>query len=235
MRIPQRHLDPRAALGVVALLNATAFLSSSISLELAAMGGCAAAMCWSGRSASALRWVAAYAVLLALSTLLVAGGGLFAPFGASVAMIRRVLCIAAFASNMVATTRAGEMACALQRMRVPRKMVCALCVMLRFFPTLGQEFRCVLDALKVRGMAITPKSVLGHPAQAIEHVLVPVIGHVGIVADELANAAVVRGIDSEAPRTSYFALRLRAQDAVFALYFLALSVLAVALKLGVVA
>ncbi|MDJ1649393.1 MULTISPECIES: energy-coupling factor transporter transmembrane component T family protein [Gordonibacter] len=228
-----RRLDPRVALGIVLLLNVTAFSSSSILFELAAMGGSAAAMCWSGRTRSALRWLVAYAALLMLSTLFVAGGGLLAPFGASVTMIRRVLCIAAFASNMVATTRAGELACGLQRLRVPRKMACALCVMLRFFPTLGQEFRCVLDAMKVRGVALTPLRLLRHPLQVIEHVLVPVVARVGIVADELANAAVVRGIDSDASRTSYFDLRIRPCDFVFAVYFAALTVLVVATRWGV--
>ena len=231
----RRRVDPRAAMGIVLLLNATAFLTTSVPLEAAAMGGCAAAMCWSGRGASAVRWLAAYAVLLVLSTAFVAGGGVLAPFGVTLVMIRRVLCIGAFASNMIATTRAGELACALQRIRVPRKMVCALCVMLRFFPTLGQEFRRVLDAMKVRGRALTPARALRHPAQVLENVLVPVVGRVGIVADELANAAVVRGIDSEMPRTSYFGLRLQPSDALFGAYFLALAVVAVACRLGAVA
>ena len=47
------------------------------------------------------------------------------------------------------------------------------------------------------------------------------MSRLSIVADELSNAAVVRGMDSSRPRTSYYDLRLRAADVVFLALFAA--------------
>lgn len=58
--------------------------------------------------------------------------------------------------------------------------------------------------MRTRGVALTPYSVLRHPVQTVERVFVPVMGRLGIVADELGNAVVVRGADAECRRTSYF-------------------------------
>ena len=104
--------------------------------------------------------------------------------------------------------------------------------MLRFAPTLGQEFGAVLDAMKVRGIALSPARVLRHPVQVIENLLVPVVGRVGIVADELANAAAVRGIDAPNRRTSYYELRIGVVDALLLVYFVALAGVSVALGAG---
>ena len=159
--------------------------------------------------------------------------GVAASFATMVVMIRCVFCVGMFASTMIATTRVGELACALQRAHVPRHGVIALCVALRFFPTIAGEFRAVVEALRVRGMALTPKSVVTRPVQMMENLLVPVMSRLSIVADELSNAAVVRGMDSSRPRTSYYDLRLRVADVVFLTLFAAAAAVLLLSKIGV--
>ena len=139
-------------------------------------------------------------------------------------LVRCVFCIGMFASNMVATTRVGEMACALQWLHVPKHGVIAICVALRFFPTLSQEFASVRDALRVRGMPLTAASVVRHPVRTLERVLVPVMSRLAIVADELSNAAMARGMDSACRRTSYYRLRMGAMDWLLLAAFSALAV-----------
>ncbi|MZK37246.1 energy-coupling factor transporter transmembrane protein EcfT, partial [Eggerthella sp. BIOML-A5] len=158
-----------------------------------------------------------------------------ASFAAMIVVFRRVFCVGMFASNMIATTRVGEMASALQRAHVPRGGVVALCVALRFFPTMGKEFSSVAEAMKVRGMALSPATVLRHPALTAENLMVPVMSRLAIVADELSNAAIVRGIDSAAARTSYYELRFGPADALFAALFGAVVACVALIKLGVIA
>ena len=134
---------------------------------------------------------------------------------------------------MIATTRLGELACALQAMRVPANVSVAVCVAFRFLPTMGREFSAVADAMKTRGIALTLRSVVRHPAKTAEHFLVPVIARLGQVADELGNAVVVRGVGASEHRTSYYRLRVRAVDIVCLIAAIALLVLAVCLKTGV--
>ena len=113
--------------------------------------------------------------------------------------------------------------------------VVALCVALRFFPTMGKEFSSVAEAMKVRGMALSPATVLRHPALTAENLMVPVMSRLAIVADELSNAAIVRGIDSAAARTSYYELRFGPADALFAALFGAVVACVALIKLGVIA
>ena len=114
-------------------------------------------------------------------------------------------------------------------------VVVALCVALRFFPTMGKEFSSVAEAMKVRGMALSPATVLRHPALTAENLMVPVMSRLAIVADELSNAAIVRGIDSAAARTSYYELRFGPADALFAALFGAVVACVALIKLGVIA
>lgn len=232
--LAQHRFDPRVMLACILLISASSFSAGSLAVEVAAVGGCALAGLWCGRPAAVLRWTAAWAALLAVSWLCVQSGALMA-VGVSLTMIRRMLCAFMMAAHLVAVTRTGELACGLQRLGLPKRMTAALCVMLRFAPTLAQEFAAVRDAMKVRGIALTPARVLRHPAQVVENLLVPVVGRVGIVADELANAAAVRGIDAPERRTSYYELRLGAPDMLLLAFFVALAAFALAKGAGVIA
>ena len=206
--VPPAHcIDPRVSLICILLISLSTFASASVAVELAAVGGCALAGIWCGRLSSALRWAAVWAVLFVLCWLCAHSGVVLMAVGAY----------------------------SLQRLGLPKRVSAALCVMLRFAPTLGQEFGAVLDAMKVRGIALSPARVLRHPVQVIENLLVPVVGRVGIVADELANAAAVRGIDAPNRRTSYYELRIGVVDALLLVYFVALAGVSVALGAGVLA
>ncbi|MGJ0764893.1 energy-coupling factor transporter transmembrane component T family protein [Eggerthella lenta] len=232
----RRRLDPRTSLAVLLMLNLIAFAPTKPWTEVAAVGLCAATMLWCGRASAALRWLAAYAAVFGASMAVVAfPNEVTASFAAMIVVFRRVFCVGMFASNMIATTRVGEMASALQRAHVPRGGVVALCVALRFFPTMGKEFSSVAEAMKVRGVALSPATVLRHPALTAENLMVPVMSRLAIVADELSNAAIVRGIDSAAARTSYYELRFGLSDTLFAALFGTVVACVALIKLGVIA
>ena len=55
------------------------------------------------------------------------------------------------------------------------------------------------------------------------------------MADELANAAAVRGIDAPNRRTSYYELHIGAADALLLAYFAAIAGVSAALGAGVLA
>lgn len=221
-RLAARRLDPRVSVLILVLLNATAFAPTLLAAEFLMVALAALVVVWCGRPASAVRWCVAYALITAAGYLfLIFPNAITASFATMLVMVRRVFIVGMFASNMIATTRAGELACALQRVRLPRHAIVALCVALRFFPTMAGEFRAVHEAMRVRGMALTPVYVLRHPVRVMENMLVPVMSRLSIVADELSNAALVRGMDSNCVRTSYYDLRLRPADVLFLAAFAA--------------
>lgn len=231
-----RRLDPRVSIAILVLINATAFAPRLVAGQIAMVALCAAVAIWCGRGASAAKWCAAYAVVMGAGyAFLLIPNAVAASFATMVVMFRCVFCIGMFASTMIATTRTGELACALQRAHLPRHGIIAVCTALRFFPTMAGEFRAVADALRVRGMAITPKSIVTRPVRVMENLLVPVMSRLSIVADELSNAALVRGMDSTRTRTSYYDLRLRAADIVFLALFAATAAALLLSKFGVIA
>lgn len=181
-----------------------------------------------------VRWLAFYVLFAVTAQLFVASGNtLLSPFAASLLMYRHVLPAFMFAFNMIATTRLGELACALQAMHVPVNVSVAVCVAFRFLPTMGREFSAVADAMKTRGIALTPRSVVRHPAKTAEHFLVPVIARLGQIADELGDAVVVRGVGASAHCTSYYHLRVRAIDVACLIASMVLLALSVWFRAGV--
>ena len=232
----RRRLDPRVSIAILLLLNLIAFAPTSLVAEAAGALACLGVMVWCGRWKAALAWGLAYvAVAAATLALMALPGPAAASFSVAFVMMRRIFCVGMFASNMIATTRVGEMAAALQRMHVPRGGVVAASVALRFFPTMGAEFRAVVEVCRVRGVAVTPASVVAHPLRTVEYLMVPVMSRLAIVVDELSNAAVVRGIDSDAPRTSYYELRIGAADIAALLVFAAVAASVVLAKMEVLA
>lgn len=229
-----RRLDPRISFVILVLLNVTAFAPTEIWTEVVAVGLCAAVMYWCGRGRATVKWLAVYVVLFLAGLLCVSfPNPVTTSFGTMLILFRRVFCVGMFASNMIATTRVGEMAAALQRVRLPRSAVVSVCVALRFFPTMGREFKAVTEAMRVRGIALAPATVIRHPVTVMENLLVPVMTRLAIVADELANAAVVRGIDSDKPRSSYYVLRIGPIEILFLIAFGALAATVLLMKTGV--
>lgn len=230
----RRRFDPRAALIALVLLNAHAVLQPGLEYQAAAMGVSAAAMAACGRGRAAVAWSAAYGALLALARIISLADVIWLmAFAGTLAMVCRMLPLFAFAGNFMATTRAGELACALQMARVPSHLIIALCIAVRFPSALHREFRAVFEAMRTRGLITSPASAALHPARTAGCLMVPLIARVGTIADELGNAVISRGADTERRRSSYWELRVGVRDAVLLLALIALLAAEIAHAVGV--
>lgn len=139
-----RHLDPRTSLAVLAAINVQMALTQSLFAEMGVLALTVVVMAYCRRFSAIVRWLAFYALFAVTAQLFVASGNtLLSPFAASLLMYRHVLPAFMFAFNMIATTRLGELACALQAIRVPANVSVAVCVAFRFLPTMGREFSAV--------------------------------------------------------------------------------------------
>lgn len=226
----RRRVDPRVALLVLVLLNVAVFVSGAKAVELAAVAADAALMIWCRRGRLAVLWLAAYAVLSLLSLACILGGPFFMPVGSCLLMITRLFPTAMFAAAMISTTYLGELACALQAFGLTGRMTVAVCVGLRFFPTIAREARAVREAMLTRGIRLTPASIVRNPAGLLENFMVPYIHRVSIVADELGDAVMARGVETTRRRSSYHELRMGPLDGVVLVVAVALVAAAVAGK-----
>ena len=92
------------------------------------------------------------------------------------------------------TSRIGEYISAFTQMHLPNEVIIPLAVMLRFVPTIQEEWQMVNQALRLRGMALTWKNVLRRPMQMMEYMLVPFLLQCSVIVDEMSAAVMARGL-----------------------------------------
>lgn len=108
---------------------------------------------------------------------------------------------------------------------MPKAMVIPMTVMLRYFPMVHEDWGYIRDAMRMRDVAPTVKSLLTHPARTVECIYVPMMMSALKVADELSAAAVTRGLENPKPRTCLQEIHFSVADAVcFILFTLFMSV-----------
>ena len=111
--------------------------------------------------------------------------------------------IPAFMSGevFVATTTISEIMAAAEKMKIPYKWVIPLAVIVRFFPTLKEEWKNIKMAMKMRDIGIS-----------LEYILVPLLSSSVRIGEELSAASLTRGLGAVRKRTNICAISLKVQD-----------------------
>ena len=215
-------LDPRVKIGILCIVNLLVYFSIDYLLEVLCVLLTAGCLAYQRQYGAMIGYVILYAAVAALALLLVSAHGTAAiGFGAFLGMMRKMIPIF-MAGTALLRSDSGQLICGLQKLHFPRPLVVALAVILRFFPTMKEEFLCIRDAMRIRGIPLTAGNCLRHPLKMMEFILVPLISRLAVVSDELSAAAITRGMESQSRRTSYYALQIGMADVLFLILFLAL-------------
>ncbi|MDR2483138.1 MAG: energy-coupling factor transporter transmembrane protein EcfT [Treponema sp.] len=207
-------LDPRTKLFALVLINVVVFSSPDMTTEWLCMGVIALTLAVMGCRLQLARGLAVYAGMIgALYLCGFADNFITAFISMIVICFRKIMPTVFFASGFLATTKAGELVSAMQRLRIPRVIIIPFTVTLRFFPTAREEFAAIRDAARLRGLRFS-----------MERTLVPMMLRCANIAEELSAASVARGIESAGKRTSIYELRLGFQDYAVSAVFTALAV-----------
>ena len=126
-------------------------------------------------------------------------------------------------SFLIKTTRISQLIAALSALHLPFFVIIPLSVMLRFIPTVQEEWDGVRKAMVFRGISLEPGAVIRAPFQTIEYILIPLLFSCISVMDELASASLARGLDAERKRTSYEAVKMRFPDYIIILLFVGIA------------
>ena len=105
-----------------------------------------------------------------------------------------------------------ELTAALRRMHVPESVIIPCAVVVRFFPTVGEDYRQIRAAMALRGIAEGRGALLLHPMQSLEYVLMPLLMNSNNVAQDLSAAALTKGIGLPGRHTCMTELRLTVWD-----------------------
>ena len=100
-------------------------------------------------------------------------------------------------------TPVRELMVALRKWHIPQSLIIPLSVTIRYFPALKEEAGYIRDAMKLRNV---------RGVQKIECLLVPTMISATTTAEELSAAAVTRGIENPASKTSMIEMKFGVQD-----------------------
>ena len=98
----------------------------------------------------------------------------------------------------ISTTKISEFMAAMNRMHAPQGLSISLAVMMRFFPTLAEEYRSIRDAMKMRGIQFGG----GKATKMVTYRLIPLLFSSISIGDELSAAAITRGLGAPVRRTN---------------------------------
>ena len=133
-------------------------------------------------------------------------------FVAFLGLVHKVYACGMLAGTVIATTRVNEFLAAMARLRCPRKLTIPLAVMLRYLPTIREDWRFIRDAMRLRDVSPSLWGFLKAPAMTVNCLYVPLLTAASRAADELSIAAVTRGIENPKPRTCLVTVRMTAAD-----------------------
>lgn len=149
--------------------------------------------------------------------------------GGAVGMLILFFCymITQFAPTMItvwyciSTTKISEFMAAMNRMHTPQGLVISIAVMMRFFPTLFEEYGAIRDAMRMRGIQFGG----GKVSKMITYRLIPLLFSSISIGDELSAAAVTRGLGAPVKRTNVSVIGFRYRDYTIVAFMTVLTVL----------
>ena len=199
------RIDPRTGLLLLVLATIIAFSSKSLPVELSTLGLLLFLTVLCGQVRSTLKWGAAIIFLFALQWyILPASPKVFAmSFSILVNYTRKMLPCLMIGGLLISTLSLREIIAALRSFRVPQKLIISISVTLRYFPAIKEEIAHIRDAMRLRNISGLEK---------VEATLVPLMISATNTAEELSAAAVTRGIENPAKKTSLIQLKMHLFD-----------------------
>ena len=208
------HLDPRTKLFLILLCVLSAMFAPNLYFQfvLVALIGFLAALC--GKGQYALRGILAYGLICAFTVwcMGVLTGTWRTMFVAFLGLIHKVYACGMLAGLVISTTKVGEFLSAMTRLHVPKKLTIPLAVMLRYLPTIREDWHFIKDAMRLRDVSPTLWGFLKAPAMTVNCIYVPLLTAASKAADELSIASVTRGIENPKPRTCLVNIQMRTAD-----------------------
>ena len=122
-------------------------------------------------------------------------------------IVQSVPCIA-LASILVSKYNSAQLLSALETLRIPRVLVVAVTITLKYIPTFKREFAYITESMRLRGIGFTWKK----PIRSFKYFIVPQLFRCAALAEEVTAAGLVKGIDAPGRRTSYYEERFSFMD-----------------------
>lgn len=201
-------MDPRTGLFLLVMANMIAFTQDSMKVELGWIGVLTVLLLLCGRISSGMKWCLAFFAVLSFQwyVLPVSPKIIATSFSIFANYARRMFPCLMVGSLMVKTISLRQFIVGMRKLHVPQKLIISISVTLRYFPAIREEAGYIRDAMclrNIRGM------------ERLEAMAVPLMISASETAEELSEAAVTRGIENPAPKTSIIRLHMGPFDWIY--------------------
>ena len=217
------HLDPRTKLFLILLCVLNAMLAPDLYFQFALVTLIGLLAVFSGKWRYALRGIPAYGLICVFTVwcMGVLTGTWRTMFVAFLGLVHKVYACGMLAGLVISTTKVGEFLSAMARLHIPKKLTIPIAVMLRYLPTIREDWRFIKDAMRLRDVSPTLWGFLKAPAMTVNCIYVPLLTAASKAADELSIASVTRGIENPKPRTCLVSIRMQTGDILTLILFAA--------------
>ena len=210
------RFDPRIKIVLLFICVISATIAPSLQYELGLIGLIGLFAIVHNRWQYAIKNIVIYVCIYYLTVWTIADasgsvrGMLLAFFG----LVHKVFPCAMMSGIVITTTKVSEFLAAMNKSRIPRKLVIPMAVMLRYLPSIQEDWHYIKDAMKMRGISPSVTGLLSQPMTTVTCLYVPLMMAASKVADELTIASTTRGIENPAPRTSLLQIKVHGGDMV---------------------
>lgn len=108
----------------------------------------------------------------------------------------------------VQATYISEWLALFKKWHLPKFIIVPAAVIMRFFPTLRQDYHHIRQAMAFRGIGRNFTDLLKHPIQSFEYLLVPLLINASQIASDLTISALTKGLSRPEKQTSMVQIRL---------------------------
>lgn len=197
--------DPRTELLLLLLANVVAFTQHSVWVEITWVILLLLLIIACGCKKTAGKLAIVFGMCLFLQYYIFPNGPkiLASSFTILVSYARKIFPCLIVGTLILQKTPVRELMVALRKCHIPQGLIIPLSVTIRYFPALKEEVGYIKDAMKLRNI---------HGMQKMECLLVPIMISATTTAEELSAAAVTRGIENPAHKTSMLVMKFGIQD-----------------------
>lgn len=214
-------LDPRCKLYLLLIGNVLLFFRVDLITEVIITSMMILLFLLSGRYKSALKFFITYLILLLMDIYLVGNvSGILLTWISVLSVSIRMLypCIIS-GTYAFTTTSISEFVCALRKMHVSENIIIPCMVVIRFFPTIKEDYKQIKDAMTLRNLNSGTLGIIRHPVTSLEYVIIPLLMNSNNVALDLTCAALTKGLSIKGKHTSYYEIHFGVVEIIVMILF----------------
>ncbi len=213
------NFDPRTKMLLLIELDIILFMGHSLIYETCVLLFCSLILAIGGQPKSAVKFLGVYIVFVVIQWFADPYMDIFvfSLLHFITVCVRKLLPCIMLGKWLIATTEVSSFVASLWKMKIPKDVIITTSVMFRCFPTIKEEWESIQMAMKMRGIDLNAKRLISSPVRTMEYLFVPLFISVLNVSDELAAAALCRGLDKPGHHTCMEPVHFQWFDYVFML------------------